>query len=135
MADKTSCRPIFVSNLYCLILLNFMCIDRDLLFNTAVFLRTLPTISAQFEGLKPSFQQIDRLESLVARVGQDMDVIEKQLDEAEGTIMEGTLKNVLKKPLNLFSKQLGEVGLGGADEQFVPHQIFSTEKYFGSGNK
>ena len=36
-------------------------------------------------------------------------VAEKQLEEAESTIDEGTLKNVLKMPLNLFNKQLVEV--------------------------
>ena len=36
-------------------------------------------------------------------------ITEKQLEEAESTIEEGTLKNVLKMPLNLFTKQLAEV--------------------------
>ena len=31
------------------------------------------------------------------------------MEEAESTIEEGTLKNVLKMPLNLFNKQLAEV--------------------------
>ena len=33
-------------------------------------------------------------------------ILEKQLEEAESTVAEGTLKNVLKMPLNLFNKQL-----------------------------
>merc|ERR1711936_55371 len=96
--------------------------------NTTTLTRTLPTISAQFEALKPSFQQIDKLEGLVDRIGQDMDVMEKQLDEAENTIVEGTLKNVLRMPLNLFNKQLTE-GNGAGREEFVPHNIFRTTQY------
>ena len=43
--------------------------------STTVLTTTLPVLSAQFEDLKPRFQQIDRLEGLVHRVGQDMDVM------------------------------------------------------------
>ena len=46
------------------------------------------------------------MEELIARINADFDVIEKQLEDAENTIVEGTLKNVLKMPLNLFNKQL-----------------------------
>ena len=46
------------------------------------------------------------MEELIVRINEDFDVIEKQLQEAENTIVEGTLKNVLKMPLNLFNKQL-----------------------------
>ena len=61
--------------------------------------------------------------------------VEKQLEEAEGTIVEGTLKNVLKMPLNLFNKQLGEgpsVSLGTTNPRpsFSPHDIFKTENFF-----
>lgn len=66
----------------------------------------LPKITTQFESLKPSFTKIDRMEELIARINADFDVIEKQLEDAENTIVEGTLKNVLKMPLNLFNKQL-----------------------------
>ena len=66
----------------------------------------LPKIATQFESLKPSFTKIDRMEELIARINADFDVIEKQLEDAENTIVEGTLKNVLKMPLNLFNKQL-----------------------------
>eukprot|EP00090_Calanus_glacialis_P008307 TRINITY_DN16617_c0_g1_i1.p1 TRINITY_DN16617_c0_g1~~TRINITY_DN16617_c0_g1_i1.p1 ORF type:complete len:186 (-),score=83.61 TRINITY_DN16617_c0_g1_i1:24-581(-) len=104
--------------------------------NTAVLTRTLPAISAHFEALKPSFQQIDRMEGLVNRAGQDMDVMEKQLEEAENTVEEGTLKNVLKMPLNLFNKQIAEgSGTSAARDEFVPHEIFSTNQYFETANK
>ena len=43
--------------------------------STVVLTTTLPALSAQFEALKPRFQQIDRLEGLVHRGGQDMDVM------------------------------------------------------------
>ena len=43
--------------------------------STAVLASTLPAIAVSFEALKPSFQQIDRMEGLVNRVGQDMEVM------------------------------------------------------------
>lgn len=57
------------------------------------------------------------------------------MEEAEGTIVEGTLKNVLKMPLNLFNKQLtegGSVSLGTTNPRptFSPHDIFKTENFF-----
>ena len=81
----------------------------------------LPKITAQYESLRPNFRKIDRMEDLVTRVSTDFDVLgsklilkstklpngsEKQLDDAENTIVEGTLRNVLKMPLNLLNKQL-----------------------------
>ena len=82
----------------------------------------LPKITAQYESLRPNFRKIDRMEDLVTRVSADFDVLgnklglksikqqptvlEKQLDDAENTIEEGTLRNVLKMPLNLLNKQL-----------------------------
>ena len=81
----------------------------------------LPKITAQYESLRPNFRKIDRMEDLVTRVSADFDVLgsklilkstklptgsEKQLDDAENTIVEGTLRNVLKMPLNLLNKQL-----------------------------
>eukprot|EP00092_Neocalanus_flemingeri_P065441 GFUD01079580.1.p1 GENE.GFUD01079580.1~~GFUD01079580.1.p1 ORF type:complete len:177 (-),score=67.79 GFUD01079580.1:50-541(-) len=98
--------------------------------NTAVLSSTLPAISAQFEALKPSFQQIDRMEGLVSRVGRDMDMMEKQLDEAENTIVEGTLKNVLKMPLNLFNKQMAEVKLNKMN--LIKHFFISGQWSFSS---
>jgi len=77
------------------------------------------------------------MEELIARINADFDVIEKQLEDAENTIVEGTLKNVLKMPLNLFNKQLSVteatspiVGASTSKPSFSPHSIFKTEDYF-----
>ena len=120
----------------------------------------LPKISSQFESLKPHFTKIDRLEDLITRVNCDLEavgknifynerftlntnncLIEKQLEVAEGSVVEeGTLKNVLKMPLNLFNKQPME-GLQSSTSinsqsrpAFSPHPIFKTEAFF-SQNK
>merc|ERR1712025_1555638 len=78
----------------------------DIQANNVILKDILPKIATQFESLKPSFTKIDRMEELIARINADFDVIEKQLEDAENTVVEGTLKNVLKMPLNLFNKQL-----------------------------
>ena len=105
------------------------------IFFSVILKDILPKIATQFESLKPSFTKIDRMEELIARINADFDVIEKQLEDAENTIVEGTLKNVLKMPLNLFNKQLSvtEVQIVGASTSkpsFSPHSIFKTEDYF-----
>ena len=81
-------------------------------FFSVILKDILPKITTQFESLKPSFTKIDRMEELIARINADFDVIEKQLEDAENTIVEGTLKNVLKMPLNLFNKQLSVTEVG-----------------------
>ena len=120
----------------------------------------LPKISSQFESLKPHFTKIDRLEDLITRVNCDLEAvginifgnerftlntnncfIEKQLEVAEGSVVEeGTLKNVLKMPLNLFNKQPMEGSQSSTSissqsrPAFSPHPIFKTEAFF-SQNK
>jgi len=96
----------------------------------------LPKITTQFESLKPSFTKIDRMEDLICRVNADFDVLERQIEEAERTIAEGSLKNVLKMPLSLFNKQLSvtevtsSATLAAGKPTFSPHLIFRTEEYF-----
>merc|ERR1712045_96366 len=110
----------------------------DIQANNVILKDILPKIATQFESLKPSFTKIDRMEELIVRINEDFDVIEKQLQEAENTIVEGTLKNVLKMPLNLFNKQLSVAeaatspiaGASGNKPSFNPHPIFKTEDYF-----
>ena len=98
----------------------------------------LPKITTQFESLKPSFRKIDRMEDLLSRINADFDILERQMDEAEGTVEEGKLKNVLKMPLNLIQKQLSVsdqsssiiASTFSSPGTFVPHNIFKTEEYF-----
>merc|ERR1719436_1148158 len=101
--------------------------------NNAILLDVFPKISAQFEMLKPHFPKIDRLEDLMTRVNCDFEAIEKQLEVAEGTMVEeGALKNVLKMPLNLFNKPAMEGSQSSAvtpvssqsRTAFTPHPIF-----------
>jgi len=101
----------------------------------------LPKITAQYESLRPNFRKIDRMEDLVTRVSADFDVLEKQLDDAENTIVEGTLRNVLKMPLNLLNKQLSVTEVpspfqtsSNGKYSFTPHRIFKTEDYFEKTN-
>ena len=135
-----------------------MNLNKRILCFSVILKDILPKIATQFDSLKPSFTKIDRMEELIVRINEDFDVIEKQLQEAENTIVEGTLKNVLKMPLNLFNKQLSvaEVtvssifniqyidtrffifkaatspiaGASGNKPSFNPHPIFKTEDYF-----
>merc|ERR1711983_759785 len=100
---------------------SFSDILSDIQGNNEILKVMLPKITAQYESLRPNFRKIDRMEDLVTRVSADFDVLgsklilkstklptgsEKQLDDAENTIVEGTLRNVLKMSLNLLNKQL-----------------------------
>ena len=135
-----------------------MNLNKRILCFSVILKDILPKIATQFDSLKPSFTKIDRMEELIVRINEDFDVIEKQLQEAENSIVEGTLKNVLKMPLNLFNKQLSvaEVtvssifnnqyinirfpnfkaatspiaGASWNKPSFNPHPIFKTEDYF-----
>merc|ERR1712183_3349 len=106
--------------------------------NNTILRDVFPKISAQFDSLKPHFPKIDRLEDLMTRVNSDFEAIEKQLEVAEGTVVEeGTLKTVLKMPLNLFNKQTMMEGSQSSavtplssQSAFSPHPIFKTEAVF-----
>lgn len=69
------------------------------------------------------------MEELIARINADFDVIEKQLEDAENTIVEGTLKNVLKMPLNLFNKQLSVTEVKVTNSRILIH--FRNASYSG----
>jgi len=118
---------------------SFKEILEDIQGNNSILADILPKITTQFESLKPSFQKIDRIEDLISRINSDFDILEKQLEEAESTVAEGTLKNVLKMPLNLFNKQLSvteasssmsTAQTSSSSKKFSPHSIFKTEEYF-----
>ena len=49
------------------------------------------------------------------------------MEEAESTIEEGTLKNVLKMPLNLFNKQLAEVTIDIVEQDQSLHIFRAME--------
>merc|ERR1711976_435614 len=119
---------------------SFSEILQDIQGNNLILKDILPKITTQFESIKPSFTKIDRIEDLISRMNADFDVLEKQLEEAENTVAEGTLKNVLKMPLNLFNKQLSVSEVASVSSPtavasvassnknvFIPHSIFKTE--------
>jgi len=120
---------------------SFSDILSDIQGNNEILKVMLPKITAQYESLRPNFRKIDRMEDLVTRVSADFDVLEKQLDDAENTIVEGTLRNVLKMPLNLLNKQLSVTEVpspfqtsSNGKYSFTPHRIFKTEDYFEKTN-
>ena len=48
--------------------------------------KQMPRISQRYEEMEKVFDQVDRLEFMVARVKEDMDKVDRQLTEAEATV-------------------------------------------------
>jgi len=90
----------------------------------------------QWEKMQPGMARLDRLEELVAKVKEDMDKLEVQLEQAEATVDGGggTLKQVstvLKNPLSLFSKQgRDQASAPSPSPAFHPLEIFQASDYF-----
>merc|ERR1712192_280951 len=90
----------------------------------------------QWEKMQPGMARLDRFEELVAKVKEDMDKLEVQLEEAEATVDGGggTLKQVstvLKNPMSLFSKQgRDQASAPSPSPAFHPLEIFQASDYF-----
>ncbi len=90
---------------------------------------------SQYEGLRPCFEKISRLEALIERVEADLERLERQVSEAEGTVVErvgggGGLQQVLSHPLaRIFGRESGAAPLNGASD-FRPADIFRSRDFF-----
>jgi len=104
-------------------------IDND---STGVCGQALPEISSQFQALRPAFRQIDKVQELVDRVQQDMDAVEAQLTAAEESTSKGTLKDVFKTQLSLFTRDrsIGSTSRDSITASYEPVGIFKAKDYF-----
>lgn len=50
----------------------------------------MPKLEAKFMEMQKTFDSVDRLEYMVARIKEDMDALDRQLTEAEATVSGGT---------------------------------------------
>jgi hypothetical protein len=102
---------------------------------TSLSEKSLPAIVSQYEGLRPCFEKISRLEALIERVEADLERLERQVSEAEGTVERGGggggLQQVLSShPLaRIFGRESGAAPLNGASG-FRPADIFRSRDFF-----
>ena len=62
---------------------------------TTILFQRLPTLASKYQQMEKTFEKIDKLEYMVARIKEDMDKLDKQLTEAEATIEGGPLKAIM----------------------------------------